>query len=40
VRGLGRDPAHISGIFLTTITDVVGFALLFVIARLLLPAVR
>jgi magnesium transporter len=40
VRGLGRDPAHTSGIFLTTITDVVGFALLFVIARLLLPAIR
>lgn len=40
VRGLGRDPSHISGIFLTTITDVVGFGLLFLIARLLLPAIR
>jgi magnesium transporter len=40
VRRLGGDPAHVSGIVLTTITDVVGFGLLFVVARLLLPAVR
>ncbi|MDD5646045.1 MAG: magnesium transporter, partial [Candidatus Bipolaricaulis sp.] len=40
VRALGRDPARISGILLTTITDVTGFGLLFLIARWLLPAAR
>jgi len=39
VRGLGKDPALASGIFLTTVTDVLGFGLLFVIAKLLLPGV-
>jgi len=37
VRALGRDPALASGIFLTTVTDVLGFGLLFLIARWLLP---
>ncbi len=40
MRGLGKDPALASGIFLTTVTDVLGFGLLFVIARLLLPEIR
>jgi len=39
VRKLGKDPALASGIFLTTVTDVLGFGLLFVIARLLLPGI-
>ncbi|MFC2099867.1 magnesium transporter, partial [Candidatus Bipolaricaulota bacterium] len=39
VRGLGKDPALASGIFLTTITDVLGFGLLFLIAKWLLPGV-
>jgi len=39
VRGLGKDPALASGIFLTTVTDVLGFGLLFVIAKWLLPGV-
>ncbi len=33
VRGLGKDPALASGIFLTTVTDVLGFGFLFLIAR-------
>jgi magnesium transporter len=37
VRFLGRDPAIVSGIFLTTITDVLGFGFLFLLARVLLP---
>jgi magnesium transporter len=40
VRAMGKDPALASGIFLTTITDVLGFGLLFVIARLLIPTLR
>jgi len=40
VRSLGKDPALASGIFLTTVTDVLGFGLLFVVARFLLPGVR
>ena len=40
LRALGRDPALASGIFLTAITDALGFALLFVLAGLLLPALR
>lgn len=40
LRAVGRDPALASGIFLTAITDVLGFALLFVLAGLLLPALR
>ena len=39
VRRMGKDPALASGIFLTTVTDVVGFGLLFVIAKWLLPGV-
>jgi len=39
VRGLGKDPALASGIFLTTVTDVVGFGLLFLIAKWLLPGI-
>lgn len=37
VRALGKDPALASGIFLTTITDVLGYAVLFILAWLLLP---
>jgi magnesium transporter len=40
VRSLGKDPALASGIFLTTVTDVLGFGLLFLIARALLPGIR
>jgi magnesium transporter len=39
VRSLGKDPALASGIFLTTVTDVLGFGLLFVIAKALLPGI-
>jgi len=39
VRGLGKDPALASGIFLTTVTDVLGFGSLFLIAKWLLPGV-
>ena len=39
VRRLGKDPALVSGIFLTTVTDVLGFGLMFVIAIWLLPGV-
>ena len=39
VQSLGKDPALASGVFLTTVTDVLGFGLLFVIARLLLPGI-
>lgn len=39
VRGLGKDPALASGIFLTTVTDMLGFALLFAIAKLLIPGI-
>jgi magnesium transporter len=39
VRGLGKDPALASGIFLTTVTDVLGFGFLFLIAKWLLPGV-
>jgi len=39
VRSLRKDPALVSGIFLTTITDVLGFGLLFLIAKALLPGV-
>ena len=37
VRALGKDPALASGIFLTTITDILGYAVLFILAWLLLP---
>ncbi len=40
LRATGRDPALASGIFMTAITDVLGFALLFLLAGLLLPALR
>ena len=39
VRSLGKDPALASGIFLTTVTDVLGFGLLFAIAKWLLPGI-
>lgn len=39
VRSLGKDPALASGIFLTTVTDVLGFGLLFLIAKWLLPGI-
>ena len=39
VRKLGKDPALVSGIFLTTITDVLGFGLMFTIAIWLLPGI-
>jgi len=39
VRRMGRDPALVSGIFLTTVTDVLGFGLMFVIAIWLLPGI-
>lgn len=39
VRKIGRDPALVSGIFLTTVTDVLGFGLMFIIAIWLLPGV-
>lgn len=39
VRKMGKDPALVSGIFLTTITDALGFALMFVIAIWLLPQI-
>ncbi|MFL7809177.1 MAG: magnesium transporter [Anaerolineae bacterium] len=37
VRRMGQDPALVSGIFLTTVTDVLGFGLMFAIALWLLP---
>jgi magnesium transporter len=40
LRAIGRDPAAASSLVLTAITDVLGFALLFVLAGLLLPALR
>ena len=39
VQKLGKDPALASGIFLTTVTDVLGFALLFLIAHLVVPGI-
>ena len=39
VRGLGKDPALASGIFLTTVTDVLGFGFLFLIAKWLMPGI-
>ena len=40
LRGLGKDPALASGIFLTTVTDVLGFGFLFLLARLFLPGIK
>jgi len=37
LRALRLDPALASSIFLTTVTDVLGFAFLFLLARLILP---
>jgi len=39
VRKLGKDPALVSGIFLTTVTDVLGFGLMFLIAIWLMPGI-
>ena len=39
MRSLGKDPALASGIFLTTVTDVLGFGFLFLIAKWLLPGI-
>ncbi len=39
LRGIGKDPALASGIFLTTLTDVLGFGFLFLLARLFLPGI-
>ncbi|UCF09546.1 MAG: magnesium transporter, partial [Candidatus Bipolaricaulota bacterium] len=39
VRSLGKDPALISGIFLTTMTDVLGFGILFLLAHWMLPQI-
>ena len=39
LRGMNKDPALASGIFLTTVTDVMGFGLLFVIAKWLVPGI-
>jgi len=40
LRALRQDPALASSIFLTTFTDTLGFAFLFVLARLLIPGLR
>lgn len=40
LRALGRDPALGSGILLSAITSALGFAFLFVLAGLLIPALR
>jgi len=39
LRALRLDPALASSIFLTTVTDVLGFAFLFLLARLILPGI-
>jgi magnesium transporter len=39
-RALGKDPAVASSIVLTAITDALGFALVFLLAGLFLPALR
>jgi magnesium transporter len=39
LRALRLDPALASGIFLTTVTDVLGFGFLFLLARLFLPEI-
>jgi len=39
MRFLGKDPALASGILLTTVTDVLGFGFLFLLAHLLLPEI-
>jgi magnesium transporter len=40
LRALGKDPAVASSIVLTAITDALGFALVFLLAGLFLPALR
>jgi len=39
LRALRLDPALASSIFLTTVTDVLGFGFLFILARLILPGI-
>jgi magnesium transporter len=39
LRKLGKDPAIASGIFLTTVTDVLGFVFLFTLAKMFLPEI-
>jgi magnesium transporter len=39
VKRLGKDPALVSGIFLTTITDMLGFGLIFMMAIWLVPGI-
>lgn len=39
LRKLGKDPAIASGIFLTTVTDVLGFVFLFALAKIFLPEI-
>ncbi len=40
LRAIKQDPALASSIFLTTFTDTLGFAFLFLLARMLIPGVR
>lgn len=40
VQRIGKDPALASGIFLTTVTDVLGFGLLFLVATWIMPGLR
>ncbi|HEX32431.1 MAG TPA: magnesium transporter [Candidatus Acetothermia bacterium] len=40
LRAIRQDPALASSIFLTTFTDTLGFAFLFLLARILIPGVR
>jgi magnesium transporter len=40
LRALGRDPAQSSSIFLTTVTDIIGFAAFLGFATLLMPALE
>ncbi len=40
LRALGRDPAASSGLLLTAVGDAVGFALVFLVAGLLVPGLR
>ncbi len=39
LQALGKDPAIASGVFLTTVTDVLGFAFLFLLAHLFLRVI-
>ena len=40
LRAMGRDPAQSASIFMTTVTDVVGFGAFLGIAMLLLPMLQ